>query len=195
MKKLTNASMILRANDYRLLSLNQKSNQSISVRHLFRSPSITSLPLLGKQFCSLNIQFLNKNHHNNIKIVVASTTIYQRRFLSSVKSTTFNERIFRFSNCVNLRNSCKNSIFCLVSTAFPFSPVKKDFSSRASDHRTRSAVRQTVDLKKCKKSQRGLSFFCRFVHLNQGMMVWVSDYDKPDNSVNNITLLLFISSF
>lgn len=175
---MKNGSTSYRANDYRLLSLYQKSNQLTAVRHLFKSPSITTLPLLGKQLS----QFL---HQNNTKVVVASNTIQRRLFFSSVKNTTFNERIFRFSNLHNLRNSCKNSIFNLVSVTFPFTQAKKDFSSRASDHRARSAVGYTVQLKKCKKSQRGLSFSCRFVHSNQGMMVWVSDYDKPDNSVNN----------
>lgn len=188
MKKITNDSICYRAIDYRLSFNSKKSNhQSTSVQHLFKSllPSIPALPLSSKQLSVSNL-FLRHKNHNNSKIVVASNFPHhttQRSFYSSVKNST-NERIVCFSNLHNLRNSCKNSIFCVISVAFPSSPVKKDFSSQASDHRARSAVGLTFELKKCKKSQRRLPFSCRFVHSNQGMMVWVSDYDKPDNSVN-----------
>lgn len=168
------------------LKKNKKSNQSSAVRHLFKSlqqPTfITAIPLLTKQLSSITYDSQN----NNKNIVVTYNFPYytsQRNFFLSVKHPN-NERKYRFSNLHNLRNSCENSIFCVISFTFSFSCVKKDFSSRASDHRARSAVEVTQKNNKSQKSQRRLSFSCRFVHQNQGMMVWVSDYDKPDTSVN-----------
>lgn len=161
-----------------IVAVQKKNYQSITVRHFVKSlPNFTSLPsLLSKQLSLLSI-FLQ----NNRKFVVVSnkTTVQPR---SKFLCNTFNERIFRFSNCVK---HLRNSSHFTSSKVFPLLCVKREFSWLV-ECRATSAVGllKAENTKSSNKKSSRLSFSPRFVHSNQGMMVWVSDYDKPDTSVN-----------
>lgn len=71
-----------------------------------------------------------------------------------------------------------------------FSQFQKTVIRRTSSCVWTSEQQTRLQLKQKKSASKFSSFFLRFVSLNPAMMVWVSDYDKP-NTVNYALTIIF----
>ena len=146
---------------------------------------IQSLTISKRLFSSVCSYLKNSNHNKQYKNQYFPYNQQQFKFTEKkyIFPTQKTER--EFSSIFYFPRICKNHLrhSSYFSTAFE----KRNFSLLASHHRNSwTAVifitQQQLILKCFKKSKRLLNFRS-FITSKPGMMVWVSDYDKPDPSV------------
>lgn len=162
-----------RYNKKLLGSYNKEKKQAIQIQSLS----------ISERFFNSVFSYFNNNHNKQYKNQYFSykqLSFAEKRHIFTQKTEREFSSVFYFpricKNCVRQNSS-------YFSTAFE----KRNFSLLASHHRNSwTAVifitQQQFILKCVKKSQRLLNFRS-FITSKPGMMVWVSDYDKPDPSV------------